>query len=64
MSREFKFQFTVICASDGSADQARVESMIDLAMQDLVYDDEFIVALDEKEAVTIQVVPLFGKMDG
>jgi hypothetical protein len=29
--------------------------MIDLSMQDLVYDDEFIAALDEKEAVTIQV---------
>ena len=53
--RTFKFQFEVICASDGQADQARVESMIDLAMQDLVYDDEFIGALDEKEAVTIQV---------
>jgi hypothetical protein len=29
--------------------------MIDLSMQDLVYDDEFIAALDEKEAVAIQV---------
>jgi hypothetical protein len=29
--------------------------MIDLSMQDLVFDDEFITALDEKEAVTIQV---------
>jgi hypothetical protein len=29
--------------------------MIDLAMQDLVYDDEFIAALDEKESVTIRV---------
>jgi hypothetical protein len=27
-------------------------------MQDLVYDDEFIAALDEKEAVTIQVIPM------
>jgi hypothetical protein len=53
--REMKFQFTVICTSSGEADQERVESMIDLAMQDLVYDDEFIAALDEKEAVSIQV---------
>jgi hypothetical protein len=53
--REMKFQFTVICAGAGEADEQRVESMIDLAMQDLVYDDEFIAALDEKEAVTIQV---------
>jgi hypothetical protein len=53
--REMKFQFTVICTSSGEADDTRVESMIDLAMQDLVYDDEFIAALDEKEAVSIQV---------
>jgi hypothetical protein len=53
--RELKFQFTVICTGSGTADQERVESMIDLAMQDLVYDDEFIAALDEKEAVSIQV---------
>ena len=53
--RTLKFQFEVICASEGRADEARVESMIDLAMQDLVYDDEFITALDEKESVTIRV---------
>lgn len=53
--REYRYQFAVICAGKGEPDLARVESMIDLAMQDLVYDDEFIAALDEKEAVTIQV---------
>jgi uncharacterized protein with PhoU and TrkA domain len=36
----------------------KVETMIDLAMQDLVFDDEFIAALDEGEAVTIQVSTL------
>ena len=56
--RTLKFQFTVICAGQGRADEERVESMIDLAMQDLVYDDEFIVALDEKESVTIRVSKL------
>jgi hypothetical protein len=56
--REFKYTFTVICAGQGRADTERVETMIDLAMQDLVYDDEFIAALDEKEAVTIQVSKL------
>ena len=35
--------------------------MIDLSMQDLVFDDEFIVALDEKESVTIQVTPILDK---
>lgn len=63
--RTFKFTFVVTCASDsGDADLAKVEDMIDLSMQELVYDDEFIDALDEKEAVTIQVLPLFGKTDG
>jgi hypothetical protein len=56
--REYKFQFTVTCAGQGSPDMIQVESMIDLAMQDLVYDDVFIAALDEKEAVTIQVSKL------
>jgi hypothetical protein len=62
--RTYKFQFEVICASQGDPDLKRVEDMIDLNMQDLVYDDEFIAALDEREAVTIQVIPLFGKTDG
>ena len=53
--RTFKFVFTVECAGDGRADLDRAESLIDLAMQELVYDDEFIAALDEKESVTIQV---------
>lgn len=64
MPRTFEFKFTVQCAKDGTADLARVEQMIDLCMQDLVYDDDFITALDESEAVTIQVLPLFGKTDG
>jgi len=29
-----------------------------LSMQDLVFDDEFIAALDEKESVTIQVLQI------
>ena len=62
--RTYEFKFTVECAGEGEADLARVEEMIDLSMQDLVYDDEFIAALDEKEAVTIQVSPLFGRTDG
>ena len=62
--RTYEFKFTVECAGSGEPDLARVEDMIDLSMQDLVYDDEFIAALDEKEAVTIQVTPLFGRTDG
>jgi hypothetical protein len=56
--RTFRFQFVVECAGAGDADIARVEEMIDISMQDLVFDDEFIAALDEKESVTIQVVKL------
>lgn len=55
MSRTYKFIFTIECASSGTPDLSRVEEMIDLNMQDLVYDDEFITALGEKESVTIQV---------
>jgi hypothetical protein len=54
--RTIKFVFEVTCAGDGAADLVQVENMIDLNMQDLVYDDEFIAALDEKESVTIQVL--------
>ena len=52
--RTYKFTFTVECASEGTPDMDKVESLIDLTMQDLVYDDEFIAALDEKQSVTIQ----------
>ena len=55
MPRTFKFVFTVECAGSGHADLETVENMIDLNMQELVYDDEFIAALDERESVTIQV---------
>ncbi len=55
MSRSFAFTFTVTCAGDGTANEQRVEELVDLAMQDLVFDDQFIEALDEKESVTIQV---------
>lgn len=60
--RSFKFTFEVICAGAGDADLARVEEMIDLSMQELVYDDEFVSALDESDAVTIQVTSQFGKI--
>jgi len=53
--REYQFVFTVVCAGNGTPDMARVEEMIDLTMQDLVFDDEFVAALDEKQSVTIQV---------
>lgn len=56
--RTLKFLFTVECANSGpNLDTRRVEELIDLSMQDLVYDEEFIRALDESEAVTIQVTP-------
>ena len=54
--RTYTFQFVVECAGQGEPDLARVEEMIDLSMQELVHDDEFIQALDEKEAVTIQTI--------
>ncbi len=53
--REYQFVFNVVCAGNGTPNMARVEEMIDLSMQDLVFDDEFVAALDEKQSVTIQV---------
>ena len=58
MSRKFNFIFSVECAGSGDADTQRVEELLDLALKDLIYDDEFIAALDEKESVTIQLVPI------
>jgi hypothetical protein len=53
--REYQFVFNVVCAGNVTPNMARVEEMIDLTMQDLVFDDEFVAALDEKQSVTIQV---------
>jgi len=60
MGRLYTFTFTIECAGTGDVDIARVEQLIDLSMQDLVEDDEFITALDEKESVTIQVIQQIG----
>jgi hypothetical protein len=60
MARTFTYTFTIECAGNGNADHKRVEDMLDLSMQDLVHDDEFVQALDEKTSVTIQVTP--GKL--
>lgn len=62
MKRTFDFRFEVICANAEDTDLARVEQMIDLAMQDMIYDDEFITALGEKESVTIRVSRLDNQM--
>ena len=56
MPRIYNLKFTIECAGDGTPDMEQVENMIDLNMQDLVFDDTFIAALDEKQSVTIQVV--------
>lgn len=58
MPRTYRYVFVIECQSDGEADTERVEELLDLTMQDLVYDDEFVDALDEKEAVTIQILKL------
>lgn len=50
--------FTIECGGDGTANLGMVENMIDLTMQELIYDDTFIGALDEKVSVTIQVQPV------
>jgi hypothetical protein len=47
--------FTVECAGDGTPDLVAAENMIDLTLQELLMGEDFVAALDEKEAVTIQV---------
>jgi hypothetical protein len=59
--RTYKFQFEVICVNDqGQADLTEVEKMIDISMQELIYDDRFVAALDEDSAVTIRVSQIGG----
>lgn len=58
MARSYAFAFEIRCGGPGEPDLQRVEEMIDLSMQDLVYDDEFIAAMDEKISVTIRVYPI------
>lgn len=64
MSRKFSYTFTIECAGAGDADLQEVENLIDLNMQELVFDDQFINALDEDVSVTIQVTPQFGQTQG
>lgn len=59
--RRFTYTLTIECASEGNADIEQVERLLDLHFQDLVMDDEFVKELDEKQAVTIQVIPNFGQ---
>lgn len=56
--RKYQFMFTIECGGEGQANVGMVENMIDLTMQELIHDDTFIAALDEKVSVTIQVLPV------
>jgi len=62
--RRFTYMLTIECASVGTADLAKVENLLDLHFQELVYDDQFVEHLDETTAVTIQVIPTFGQENG
>ena len=55
--RTYRFTWTIECAGPGKPNLERVETLLDLALQDLVYDDEFVEALDEQESVTVQLLP-------
>lgn len=56
--RKFEYKLEILLPSSGTADTVRMEQMLDLHFQDLVFDDEFIAALDETTSVTIRVSPL------
>lgn len=55
--RTYEFRLIIECATDGPADLAAVEDMLDLTFKELVYDDTFVDALGETQSVTIQVLP-------
>ena len=59
--RKFTYTLSVECASEGNANLDRIETLLDLHFQELVMDDNFVKELDEKDAVTIQVIPNFGQ---
>jgi len=59
--RRFTYTLTIECASEGNADMGQVENLLDVHFQDLVMDDRFVAELDEKQSVTIQVIPNFGQ---
>jgi hypothetical protein len=55
MSQTYTLMYTVEWAGDATPDLVAAENMIDLTLQELLMGDDLITALDEKEAVTIQV---------
>ena len=60
--KQFDFKFEVICSNPERPDLTKVEEMINLAMQDLIYDDNFVAALGEKASITIRVSPILDKL--
>ena len=64
MSRKYSYTFNIECTGNGNPDLQEVENLIDLNMQELVFDERFIRALDEDISVTIQVIPNFGQNQG
>lgn len=60
--KTFNYKFEVICSNPVSPDLTKVEEMINLAMQDLIYDDQFVAALGEKASITIRVSPILDKL--
>lgn len=59
--RKFTYTLNIECASEGNANLEQVENLLDVHFQELVMDDTFVNELDEKQAVTIQVIPNFGQ---
>lgn len=66
MSRVFKFSVTIETGGDGNADFGRVEELLALHVQDLLYDEEFVAALDESVSIssTVLAVPNLDNQKG
>jgi hypothetical protein len=55
--KTYRFVVEFTCATDtAQADLSRAEDMLDLSMQELVFDDEFVEALGETEGLQVSVV--------
>lgn len=57
---KYSFKLDIECHDNSNPDMERVEYLLDLHFQDLLYDEAFVATLKEKHAITIQVTRMVG----
>jgi hypothetical protein len=64
-NRTVRFSVTIETKGAGhDADLVRVEELLALHIQDLLYDEEFTSALQPEEFISSTVTPILGKENG